>query len=365
MKNKTRSLLALSLAVALVSPTFSAFSATEALQPQAKYAELVTQRQVVDQLLQQAVDAFKSPARVSHAGFTAKLPSNMEIVADRLLSAYKLEPYRADLLFSAANAYIYNKDVDQAIAIFNQILDLAPDDLDAHTYLATWQRFKGNDAEVDKHLARLKALNPARYQKVQDLFAVVDKVSKMPIRDQLPQPLGADSAIVVLGYALNPDGSMHDVLIQRLQKTLELAKQSPQALIVVTGGVPQNNQTEARLMQEWLVKQCIDAKRIVQDNYATSTVDNALYSRYALTQHRIKHAVLLSSGSHVRRGQALLEIATWETGPQGITFESVAALDKPLAELQKVSDGDLLGIYRDSLRVMGMWSFRSAPLLER
>ncbi|MDA1378974.1 YdcF family protein [Plesiomonas shigelloides] len=87
---------------------------------------------------------------------------------------------------------------------------------------------------------------------------------------------------------------------------------------MVTGGVPQNNQTEARLMQEWLVKQGVDAKRIVQDNYATSTVDNALYSRYALTQHRIKHAVLLSSGSHVRRGQALLEIATWETGPQGL-----------------------------------------------
>ncbi|MDA1378975.1 hypothetical protein PCI56_02800 [Plesiomonas shigelloides subsp. oncorhynchi] len=31
---------------------------------------------------------------------------------------------------------------------------------------------------MDKHLASLKALNPARYQKVQDLFAVVDKVSK-------------------------------------------------------------------------------------------------------------------------------------------------------------------------------------------
>ncbi|MGL5728960.1 MAG: YdcF family protein, partial [Plesiomonas sp.] len=249
--------------------------------------------------------------------------------------------------------------------IFERILALAPDDLDAHTYLATWQHFQGNQTETDKHLNALKTLSPARYQQVQDLFSVVNTVSTMPIRDALPQALGEDSAIVVLGYALNPDGSMHDILIKRLEKTLELAKQSPNALIIVTGGVPHNNQTEANLMQKWLIQQGVDAKRIVQDNYATSTVENALYSRYALTQHRIKHAVVLSSGSHVRRGQALLQIATWETGPHGITFEAIAAPDKPLAELQKVSNDDLLGIYRDSLRVMGMWSFRSAPLLER
>ncbi|MGL5006758.1 MAG: ElyC/SanA/YdcF family protein [Plesiomonas sp.] len=365
MKNKTHSLIAYSLAVALLSPTFSVFSATETLHPQSKYTELMTQRQVVDQLLQQAVDAFKSPARISHAGFTAKLPSNMETVAERLLTAYTLEPYRADLLFSAANAYIYNKDINKAIQIFEKVLTLAPDDLDAHTYLATWQRFNDNQAEVDKHLNSLKVLSPARYQQLQKLFAVVDTVSKMPIRDTLPGPLGADSAIVVLGYALNPDGSMHDILIKRLEKALELTNQSPQALVIVTGGVPHNNQTEADLMQKWLVQKGVDAKRIVQDNYATSTVENALYSRYALTQHRIKQAVVLSSGSHVRRGQALLQIATWETGPHDITFESIAAPDKALEELQQVSKDDLLGIYRDSLRVMGMWSFRSSPLLER
>ena len=45
--------------------------------------------------------------------------------------------------------------------------------------------------------------------------------------------------------------------------------------------------------------------------------------------------MLISSGSHVRRGQALFEIATQESGPQGIVIETVAALDKPLDQLQK------------------------------
>ena len=71
------------------------------------------------------------------------------------------------------------------------------------------------------------------------------------------------------------------------------------------------------------------------DNYARSTVENALFSRYSLAKHKIKHAVLISSGSHVRRGQALFEIATQESGPQGLVIETVAALDKPVRSVTK------------------------------
>lgn len=173
------------------------------------------------------------------------------------------------------------------------------------------------------------------------------------------------TAIVTLGYALDPDGSMNKVLIQRLEKTLELARQLPDAMIVVTGGVPQSHQTEGKLMSQWLVEKGIDSQRIYQDNFARSTVENALFSRYALAKHRIKNAVIVSSGSHVRRAQALFTIASWETGPRDIRYVSVAAIDKPLAELQKVSDGDKQGIYRDALKTMGLWSFRSYPLEER
>jgi uncharacterized SAM-binding protein YcdF (DUF218 family) len=316
-----------------------------------------------------ALKAFKSPARISHAGFTGKLASNMEIVAERLKQASLLEPYRADLLFSSASAYIYNKEIEKALGFYNQILDLAPADVDAHTYLSAWQRYLGKQQESAVHMKYLTDLNLGRAQQLEKVFAVIDHTIAMPIRDQLPseitQAFTGPVAIVTLGYALNPDGSMHETLIQRLDKTLELAKQLPEAMIIVTGGVPQNNQTEGRLMTEWLVKNGVDIKRIYQDNFARSTVENALFSRYALAKHRIKHAIVISSGSHVRRAQALFTIAGFETGPQDIEYIAVAALDKPLAELQKTSDGDRQGIYRDALKVMGLWSFRSYPLEER
>ncbi|HDY8172166.1 TPA: YdcF family protein [Vibrio vulnificus] len=356
-----KNLLAIALCSVIAVP-MSTWAAQTTVKPSVEYAQLVTQRQVVDQLLHDAVVAFKSPARVSHAGFTAKMPSNMEIVTDRLLEAYQLEPYRTDLLISAANAQIYNKNVDKAIELFQQALSVAPDDVDLHTYLAIWQKFKGNEQAYQQHVTALNALNQGRAADLQRLLSTVDRILQTPLKEKATRQLGSNDAIVTLGYALNPDGSMHDILSERLETTLAMAKANPEALIILTGGVPQNHKTEGKLMADWLIERGISANRIIEENYATSTVDNALFSAYALARHGVKHATIISSASHVRRGQTLFEIATWQTGPRNITFDTVAYPDKPLNELKQASSGELLGIYRDALRTFGMWSYRSSPL---
>ncbi|EOX1540816.1 ElyC/SanA/YdcF family protein [Vibrio cholerae] len=362
--NKKLLTLAITGVVALTLP-YSVNAKENAVKPSVEYSQFVTQRQVVDQLLEEALTAFKSPARVSHAGFTAKMPSNMEMVTQRLLEAYQLEPYRTDLLISAANAQIYNKNVDQAIELFNQALSVAPDDVDLHTYLAVWQKFKGNDVAYQKHVKAVQSLNAGRAADLQRILATVDRIVATPLKAEATQKLGKDGAIVTLGYALNPDGSMHDILVKRLETTLDIAKANPEAMVVLTGGVPQNHKTEGKLMADWLIERGVSAARIIEENYATSTVDNALYSSYALARHGIKHATIISSASHVRRGQTLFEIASWQTGPKGISFDTVSYPDKPLNELEKASSGELLGIYRDALRTYGMWSYRSYPLESR
>ncbi|MCK9780816.1 MULTISPECIES: ElyC/SanA/YdcF family protein [Enterobacterales] len=364
----------ISLAIAALGFTVSsnALAYQKVHQPDNSYQQYVSQRQTVDSLIQDALDAFKSPARVSDAGFTGKLPSNMEIVAQKLQQAYKLEPYRLDLLFSTASAYIYNNDVPRAITIYKQILEAAPDDIDALIYVTSWTRFEGQNKESEAYFNKLKSLNPAKAEEISRFFAEIDRVSKMPLSDKLtPADLAKlkktkdNNAIVTLGYALNPDGTMNKILIERLNKTLEVAKQLPEAMIVVTGGVPKAHQTEGKLMADWLVKNGIPAERIFQENYARTTVENALFSRYALTKHRIKTAVIISSGSHVRRADAIFTLASWQSGPSDISYLTVVAPDKPLAELQKASKSDIQGIYRDGLKALGLWSFRSYPLEER
>lgn len=373
--NKKNGLIALALSALLAFAPNLSFARSESdvavpshsVQVQADtadYGRLISRRQIVDQLLADALQSLKAPARISTAGFTAKMPSNMELVTDRLLEAYQLEPYRTDLLISAANAQIYNGNVERAISLFEKALSVAPDDVDVNSYLAVWQRFKQNEAATT-YLKRVSELNAGRAADLQRIFDTVDRIVRTPLTTQAGITEKGRRAIVALGYALNPDGSMHDILLGRLETTLALAKADPDALIIVTGGVPQNRKTEGKLMADWLVQHGIGRDRIIEENYATSTVDNALFSAYALARHRIDSATLVSSASHVRRGQALLEIACWQGGPANIHIQSVSYPDKPLPELAKASTGELLGIYRDALRTYGLWSYRSAPLLER
>lgn len=362
-----RTLLTFSLAIIFSSSLYSANVDTvlDTVKPQADYTKMTSQRQVVDQLLNDANQVFKNPSRISHAGFTAKMPSNMEMITNRLLEAYQLEPYRTDLLFSAANAQIYNSNVDRAIALFSQILTVAPDDVDAHSYLVIWQNVKGNNSEVERHLTALKQLNMGRVTDLKRIISTVDRIVATPLSNAIKKQPDGKNAIITLGYALNPDGSMNPILIDRLNATLAMAKKNPSSYIIVTGGVPKNHKTEGKLMADWLVEKGIDPSRIIEENYARSTVENALYGSYALARHNIEHATIISSASHVRRGQTLFEVASWQTGPKDIIFDTYSAKDKPLAELVVPTEGELLGIYRDALRVFGMWSYRSYPLEQR
>jgi Uncharacterized conserved protein len=363
--NKKMIAVALSGLIALSASSGSLAANEPTVQSNVDYSQFISKRQVVDQLLEDALTAFKSPSRISHAGFTAKMPSNMEIVTNRLLEAYELEPYRTDLLISAANAQIYNKNVERAIELFEQGLTVAPDDVDIHSYLAVWQRFEGNETASNNHMKAIADLSSARHDDLKRIFSTIDRIVATPLKDKSDKHYDGNTAIVTLGYALNPDGTMHEILIKRLETTLEMANKYQDSVIVLTGGVPKNHQTEGRLMANWLVERGIEQDRIIEENYATSTVDNALYSRYALARHNIDHATIISSASHVRRGQTLFEVASWKTGPQGITFDTVAYPDKPLDQLQKASTNELLGIYRDALRTYGMWSYRSKPLIAR
>lgn len=337
----------------------------QSITPSTDITQYTTKRQIVNQLLTDALIAFQSPSRISHAGFTAKMPSNLEIVTSRLLKAYKLEPYRTDLLISAANAQIYNGNVDRAITLFTQAQTVAPNDIDILSYLAVWHNFKGNNAASIKQMTKLASLNPGRQADIEHIINTIDHIVAIPLKGTPLKSYNGNTAIVTLGYALNPDGTMNDILIQRLKKTLSLAKQSPKALIIVTGGMPLNHQTEAKLMADWLIQHGVPQQRIIEDNYARSTVENALYVSYALARHNIDHATIISSASHVRRGQTLFDIASWQTGPSGITFDSISVADKPLSTLVIPSDNELLGIYRDALRIYGMWSYRSYPLEQR
>ncbi len=74
------------------------------------------------------------------------------------------------------------------------------------------------------------------------------------------------SYVVILGFQLNPDGSMKDELIERLKVGLKSAEKYPNAYIVCTGGgtAAENAEaTEAGEMAKWLEEQGVAKERII------------------------------------------------------------------------------------------------------
>ena len=81
-----------------------------------------------------------------------------------------------------------------------------------------------------------------------DVSPAVSQAEPAPAAKDFSKP-----AIVILGYGLNPDGTMRTILRRRVLTGLTVAQFFPQSPIIVTGGNPQNGKTEAEQMRNMLM----------------------------------------------------------------------------------------------------------------
>jgi uncharacterized SAM-binding protein YcdF (DUF218 family) len=107
--------------------------------------------------------------------------------------------------------------------------------------------------------------------------------------------------IVILGYGLAPDGSMRAILRRRVMTGLVVAQFFPQSPIIVTGGNPQNGKTEAGQMRNMLQLLGFPADRIIVEDKANSTVQNAQFSVPLAKQAGTSGIILVTSTTHQGR----------------------------------------------------------------
>ena len=108
-------------------------------------------------------------------------------------------------------------------------------------------------------------------------------------------------AIVILGYGLAPDGSMRAILRRRVMTGLIVAQFFPQSPIIVTGGNPQNGKTEAGQMAGMLRLLGFPADRIIVEDKANSTVQNAQFSVPLAKEAATSGIILVTSTTHQGR----------------------------------------------------------------
>jgi uncharacterized SAM-binding protein YcdF (DUF218 family) len=108
-------------------------------------------------------------------------------------------------------------------------------------------------------------------------------------------------AIVILGYGLEPDGTMRAILRRRVITGLTVAQFFPQSPVIVTGGNPRNGVTEAAAMRRMLLILGFPAQRIIMEDKANSTVQNARFSVPLAKEAGTSGIILVTSSTHQDR----------------------------------------------------------------
>lgn len=118
--------------------------------------------------------------------------------------------------------------------------------------------------------------------------------------------------LVALGFQLNPDGSMRDELLHRLETVKRSAEKYPNALIVCTGGGTARDNpaaTEGGVMAKWLRENGIRSSRIIIENQSQTTAQNAIYTLNILKKEfpQVSKLAIISSDYHIATGKLLFE----------------------------------------------------------
>ena len=117
-------------------------------------------------------------------------------------------------------------------------------------------------SELLQELAAVDADTASRWERIMELWKSSN--TALTIRYDEPTadlPDTDELCFVVLGFQLNPDGSMREEMIERLTVALRCAETYPNALIVCTGGgtaAEDETATEAGRMADWLIDNGVD-----------------------------------------------------------------------------------------------------------
>ena len=198
-------------------------------------------------------------------------------------------------------------------------------------------------AELLKKLYAADPVSGAKWESIMRLWKTVNtslEINENILPDGLPET--DELCLIVLGFQLNPDGSMKDELIERLTVARASAEKYPNALIVCTGGgtaAENPDVTEAGEMAKWLTEKGVDPQRVIVEDQSLTTAQNAIFTRQILTEQypQVRQLVIISSDYHIATGTLLFgaeeTLKTEEAGKETMTVVSNAAWHAPSGSL--------------------------------
>ncbi len=203
-------------------------------------------------------------------------------------------PYQSQGIVSSGDRALWNAAVD--------IYGRHADSKAAYEEMTSFLEEQGEDAG---------GTDTAFGEEFRRLFEYWDETDTESFVNQngLPDGLPDDDSlcIVILGYALYPDGKMRDELILRLDEGLAAARKYPNAYVLVTGGGTAMGAPmikEADRMADYLKDKGLEPSRIIVEDNSMTTAENAVLSEMILktSYPQVEEIAIVTSDYHVPLG---------------------------------------------------------------
>ena len=143
-----------------------------------------------------------------------------------------------------------------------------------------------------------------------------------------PRPRPGRHAIVVFGCAVLDDGTPSPALARRLERAFEAALADPSALVVVSGGAVASAHPEGQVMRRWLTARGLAPQRILVEDQARFTLENAELVAPMLKRANVREVTLVTERFHMVRSAHLLQVAMAGKGLTQTTLNLAPADDR-------------------------------------
>ncbi|WP_028980624.1 YdcF family protein [Sporocytophaga myxococcoides] len=113
--------------------------------------------------------------------------------------------------------------------------------------------------------------------------------------------------ILILGNKVNKDGTLSPRLKARVDKGLQLFRENPSSIIIVSGGLGKEGYYEGTEMKKYLIDRGVPVDNVIADDLGNNTLQTANNYMELSKTHHLSSVTVVSQYYHISRTKHLLK----------------------------------------------------------
>ena len=144
---------------------------------------------------------------------------------------------------------------------------------------------------------------------------------------------------------------------KRTERAVELLKEGYADYLILSGGKVYDNVTMAELMKKHAIKLGVDESKILIDNEASTTNENAEFTTNIIEENNFKSVIVVTSDYHTRRSKLAMEKALENTLIDGeeVMVRVTPSKEEKFTTKWWTSGNSVLMVISEYLKLMGYW----------